>query len=491
MSLGALASTLRAYRSDRLRQYWDRVAMGDAGGIGRKHRAFHRSNHKRRLIRGGNQTGKSWSGAAEVWAHAIGEHPYRDVRPDPMVGWVVVADLENQYPTYCSKLRELEPAFNLAEGVRYSPERGYFVGGRRAIKVKTAGGGESLIEFRSGAGAVIALASGTIDWLCFDEPPKRDHWSEALSRVAVRGGPVWCVMTPVGRPVGWLREHVEGDPAKGTPPAEEWEQTVLHLTTEDCPHRSQASIDEQTAGYLADERLQRTIGAWEGVTTNRMFDGWRDGLIFDYPAGASLSETLLALGAPDDVSIGLAGDHGEERAGANFWLLFAYSDAMRTAWVLDEWASEGAVTEDRVAEAILVDLLQGSGLSPIAVDRAVGDVNTPGMGPVRRLNQVIQARIAALLRSADAPFTIRDASKGPGSVREGVRAINVACKSGRLRVSSRCGQLIGALRHWKGPGVKETNHLKDAIDALRYGTVAPGFLFDAWRLGPAPRMTRG
>lgn len=488
ISQGLLRS-IQAHAADRLGKYelWCR-----SGRVGPRHVEFHRSSHRRRLVRAGNQVGKSLLGAAELWWHARGHHPFKEVPTCERI-WVVVADLENHYPTICSKMHEVEPGYDLDPKVSYTPERGYRVSGRRAVLVKNRKTGRNcLIEFRSGKGEVTALASGTIDALWIDEPPQESHWSEALSRVSVKQGPVWATLTPVGRPCAWLRHHVEGDPEKGTPPAEDWEQTVIRLSVEDCPHRSQESIDEQVASYLPDERPQRTSGDWEGVTPDRYLDAWNDTLELNYPPGMPLWELMVSngwRGEREDVRIGIAGDHGEQRAGANVWGLGCYDERTGEAWLLDEWASDGAVDEHQVAEQLRA-MLERSGLTFNAVDRARGDTNTPGFGHVRRLNTVLTQAVAQLAGCPPhkPPFTIRDASKGPGSVRSGLRAINVGCTRRVFRVTSRCRRTLAALRHFKGPGVAKTLHHKDPLDMVRYLFVSPGFLLDRYRPTGTPLM---
>ena len=475
MNAARVLAALEAYNADRLAQWWAKCSP--------KQRAFHSSTHPRHLLRAANQVGKSVAGAGETWAHATGEHPWKEV-PRCSLIWVVVADLENHYPTICRKLREVEPGHALDPAVSYTEEKGYRLRGTRKIKVRRADGGTCLIEFRSGRGEVTALASGTVDAIWIDEPPQRSHWSEALSRVARSRGPVWATLTPVGRPVGWLRLHVEGDASKGIAPAEDWEQTVIQLTVKDCPYLTEDDIASQVAGYLPDEVLQRTTGAWEGVTTERIFSNWSERYIFRHPVGSSAVDTLMPLVGELDIeaiSVGLGGDHGEQRAGASYWLLAAYHEETASVWCLDEFANQRALSEEELAQAML-SLVEANGLPADAVDRAVGDTNTPGPGrTTRRFNQVLQRAIGVAC-GGRLPFRIVDASKGPGSVRHGVTCINRAMGAGRFMVSDRCPMLIEACRHWLGPGATKTKELKDRVDAARYLTVSPGFLLDRFRV---------
>jgi len=445
-----LAKALDSYQADRLALYWDKATP--------KQLEFHRSQSPRRIIRAGNQTGKTLAGAAELMAMATGRHPYRETPRAPALIWAVIADLENHGPAVARKIREVEPAQEISPATRYDPARGYLTRGRRAIEFRNG----SLIEFRSGKGEITALASASCDALWFDEPPKASHFGESIARVAVRRlpsgdrAPVWMTLTPIGRPCGWLRDLVEG--VDGEPPAEHWDQTVITLTPEDCPHRSAESLSQQIASYLPSEVAQRTSGAWVGVTFERLFTGFNDSILFD-------DDEL-----PDrQWGVGLTWDHGE-RSHSEVCLLFAYDEAAREVWVIDEHTSQGRTTTAQDAQATL-SMLDRHGLSVAAVTRARGDVNSAGKNALISVNRLLEESIAEAvgLPSHAPPFRILGASKPPGSILWGSRVLNLAMLSGRLRVSPRCHSLIEGLRHWKGTKQSGDANLAHAIDSLRYG----------------------
>lgn len=453
MSFAALCRMLDTYSADRLALYWDRASP--------KQLAFHKSQSPRRLLRAANQVGKSFSGSAEAWANATGSHPYRETPAAPCVGWILVADLENHYPTICRKLRETEPGPLLSDATTYDTARGYRTRGRKAIELKNG----SLIEFRSGKGEIVALASASVSWLWIDEICMSQHFGEALSRVAVRRlpsgarAPVWMTFTPIGRPVDWLRKMVEG--TDDEPPTEEWDQVVIRLTPEDCPHRSPESIREQAAGYLPGEYDQRVNGAWRGVTTERMFTGWGPQCL--------LTEDHLPS---HEVRIGMAWDHGED-AGRELCLLYAYDEDERRAWVLDECASPGRTTIDQDALQAL-QMLDRNGLSVASVDRLHGDTNSAGKAShLASVNRLMEEAIARCLNmpTSRPPVRIIGAKKGAGSVSMGARVIQNALLSGRLFVSPRCEHLIRGLSHWRGGKTGKDADLTHAIDALRYALV--------------------
>lgn len=452
-SLAAFALALDSFRADRLSLWKDKATP--------KQLEFHKSQSARRLCRSGNQTGKSVAGSAEAWYHATGSHPWREVPKVPNLGWIVVADLENHYPTICRKLRDTEPSHLIAANTKYDPARGYRTRGRRVIELSNG----SMIEFRSGRGEITALASATVDWLWYDEPPMESHFSESISRIAVRRlpsgarAPAWMTMTPVGRPCGWIRLMVEGDEAEGIPPTEDWHQTVIRLTPEDCPHRSPESLAQQIASYLPSEVAQRTNGDWESVSFDRLLTGYSDEkTLFD-------DEDL-----PDrEWGVGITFDHGE-RANSEVCLLYAYDESAGEVWVIDEYVSKGRTTTQQDALGVL-EMLDRNGLNIATVTRAHGDTNSSGKSAMISVNKLMEESLAEALGidRHSPPIRIIGARKGPGSILYGARILNIALLAGRLRISPRCKHLIEGMKHWRGTKQSKDSEIAHALDSLRYG----------------------
>lgn len=412
---------------------------------------FHESGHARRFVRAPTQSGKTWGGIYEDWAHLVGVHRWRHV--DPSSGWVVLASLENHYAGFCEKLHELEPRDLLDPATRYVPGKGYTTNGSRFVRSKRG----HTIHFRSGEGSLQALESGTIGWLHVDEVPKQAHFGAALSRLAVRGAPAWMTFTPIGRPVGWLRKHVEGDPETGEAPREEWQTFRPRLTEADCTTvtgrvvRSAARIAAQVAGYGAWEIRQRVYGEWEGVTEGRMISAYGDACVFD-------DEDV-----PRDIqALGFGWDHGE-RPGAQVCYLVAW-DGLR-AWVLGEYVSNERATPDEDAAGAWELATRWGIESPFAIDEARGDSNSAGkLGLGASVNELLERAFARRFGMDTAPFSVRVPYKGKGSVKARARMLNAACASGRFRVHVSCARLDATLRNWTG----DTDDLKHPFDAVGY-----------------------
>ena len=416
---------------------------------------FLTSSHARRLLRAPNQIGKTWAICWEAWAHLIGVDRFKQPRA-PSSGWFVVADLENTYPVISEKLHDLEPTDWLDPATHYTPGKGYQTNGKNMVRTKLG----HTIAFRGGEGSAMSLASGTIGWLAFDEVPKRQHFSEGISRVAVKEAPVFVGLTPINRPTGYLRERVEGNPETGTPPTEEWVQFRPSLTQADCTTesgrviRSQASIDKQTAGYDAWEFGQRVYGEWEGVTVGRRLGSFTASNVID------LSDVPpLDLDTGDELRVGI--DHGEGN-GKQMAYLAAVSG--RRFWLLGEYIGKGQTTPREDARGILA-MLDSVGVHPFAVARWFGDVNSAGrLGGGEKYNAFLEQAIADELGHSQRPVSIETPSKGKGSVSAGESAMNHAMKEGRFSVVNTCGAFQHSARNYTG---READ-LKDAIDAARY-----------------------
>lgn len=420
-------------------------------------RRFHQAPCRKRAARSANQVGKTRGGAFEAWCHALGRHPFRECAPAPTHGLIVVGIVAEHWPVISQKLHEIEPAGVLDPACYYVEGKGYSYRGRSMVALANG----STMTPKSGKQQVIALASGTYDWLWVDEPPRASHWGEALSRVSVRQGPVWLTFTPidVGQDLRWLRHKLELTEGHESDHDPGWSQTVIQLNTTDCPHRTEGDIREQMSVYLEWERVQRTTGGWEGISGARRlanFDGKSQ--VFTFSGFAGLPNLRGS-----DLRIGLAGDHGE-RAGAEYWLLYAWTHAPRRVWVLAEYESTAATTVERDASHIK-EMLARFSIGPRDVDRWVGDVNTSGKGesPGVRVNELFE-------RQFRLPFgAIQIPKKGAGSVDWGTRVVNYAFGNDALYIERSCATLLECVRRWEGTNIGADKDRKHAIDSLRYG----------------------
>lgn len=411
--------------------------------------AFLSSNHPVRLLRAGNQLGKTWAGLADCIYRCLGSHPYTLVKAAPIEAWVVVVSWEQSLAIQ-AKIWALVPK-DAIHDPEYVPGRGF----RGKVPILRFLNG-SVLRIRTVNQGALSLASATIDYVLLDEPCPESLWSELAARVLRQRGKIAITLTPIGLPLGWLKRLVE-------------EQVVqdLHfpLSVDNTtpiggrPLLEQSDIDKLTAQILPQERAQRIHAEWDS--------GWIEGRVFKMfdptthvRADAPVGEALIGVGI----------DHGTE-AGAQVAILTALvrdgGEGHPKIWVLDQVVSDGMTTPDQDAAAIL-GMLKRCGLRWEQVDRWVGDRKVYGKknGSLKSNAMLTSAFERALrLPTGSWPARIHTAYKPRGSVFEGYRVLSAAMLRGDFSINPRCRGIIDDLQKFDG---REASEHKHSIDALRY-----------------------
>jgi phage terminase large subunit-like protein len=399
-----------------------------------------------KLMRGGNQVGKTYAQCAEIIWRCMGTHPFLETHEIPVECWLITHSWE-QSIAVCSKLWELLPKDALTPDTVYTSGKG-FRGKTPIVRFKNG----SLIRVKTTNQGTLGLASATIQYVGIDEPPPPSVFSELSARVLRSSGTIGITLTPVGRPVDWLRDLVEAGTVTDHP---------APLTVENCtpeggrPLVSQKQIDDITGRYLAIDRDARLLGAWECINPERCFDKFDDTHITDKrPPGGRKIEICIGI------------DHGAD-AGSEVATLVALDryGAHPEIWVLDEYTS-GSAPPAKHAKGIIT-MLKRNGLTYKQVDRWTGD---RGYGGKRWGGKMSNSRLMRALEqelhfgAGQLPFSIRTAWKPRGSVYSGVSVIHEAMVRGGFNVHPRCVQLIRSLKHHQ----MKDDHTKHSIDALRY-----------------------
>ena len=414
-------------RADALRELAEDFPHGVARlTLGPTAAEFVRSRSRRILLRAGNRTSKTYSGAIKTWDAACGG-PSRTII-------VLCSSHSSKVAVVGKQLHDLAPRKMLVNS-DYNARRGW-----RNDLIELDNG--SKIIFRSDLSSPQSI-DGIEAYACwFDEPCDSEMLDALMSRVAVQQGQIWGTMTPIGRAVQHLKMRVEGEPAEDVPPTEDWAQYVIPLTPEECPWRTPESIEAQVAGYSPWVRAQRAEGAWDGLTGDRLLEGFDE-------------QTLIRKIPARNWQVRLGLDHGI-RAGSEVCVLLLWDPAQPLMIALDEYVN--ATTSDPDADAIgITGMLARHNIRPRDVDHAVGDVNSAGKSQAgRSVNQVLGDALG---------IRIAQATKGAGSIERGVSVLNTAMRRGHFRVHPRCRSLTKSMRHWQG----KDDDLKHVIDGLRYG----------------------
>lgn len=404
---------------------------------GPPHEAFLRSPSRFKLLRAPSQSGKTVSGCVFAHSAALGVERFGPTRPVPVYGRIVCHSWRQSLVVQ-RKLHEMAPEGVLDDDCTFHPSRGYKHG---ALRYRNG----SLTEIVTATQGRLALASATCDWIWIDEPPPADIYAEAVSRLVQTGGTLVMTLTPVGAPLGWLREAVEEGAI---------EDHHYGLSVANCPWMTQQQVDDAVRACLPSQRPQVIRGEWDGVTPDRMLDGFEPDVcvrpLIDYEGDA---QVLLSM------------DHGTRPGHEVALLVYLWRDhGVPHAHVWDEYSSPGRTTEEQDAMAI-ASMLDRHGLSLFDVDRARGDINSAGKSHARHSVNANFDLAFRRLAGGRLPFSVERPHKGRGSILRSARVINSALLEERLHIHPRCKRLIGSCMHWRGD---DDDH-KHPIDALGYG----------------------
>lgn len=427
---------------------------------------FLRSRAKFFLLRGGNQVGKSYVGAAETIWRCIGGHPYKPTKPPPITAWIVCHSW-SQSLVIQEKVHALIPPGELHPDMEFVRGKGFRGTGSPVVRFKNG----SIIRFRttqqSSAGrGTVALASGTVDWIWVDEPPPPQAWSEIAARVLRTRGSVGITMTPVGVPVDYLKKMCEDGQIVDIPAP----LNLANVTPAGCrPLLTQAEIDQMANSYLKFDRAVRMEGSWEGFTPDGViFESFRDEMISDVrPRGG---EWRMAVGI----------DHGSGEASQCAVLVAIQIPDPRKkrgdgndyyTYVIDEYTS-GAADAEIHARGILA-MLRRNRLEPKDIYRWTGDRSHGGDRYGGRMsNTMLRSAFEHVLGyPRGRGFRIHTAYKPSYSVYYGCRVIHEAMSRGRFQIHPRCKTSIKSLKNWaltKQGRMDNMSQHKHLIDALRY-----------------------
>lgn len=434
--------------------------------------AYLRSTAKRKDLRAGNQgQGKTTVGAADAIWRALGSHPLRPVPPAPISQWIL-SPTERSSGICQRKLWELVPKAELApESPRYDYRKGAFEG--KYPKVMFRNG--SWIEFRWGGGDVLNLASEKLHHAWIDEPPESERvFNEVQKRVLRTNGDVSLTLTPVNRPVDWLRRRVED----GAVADLHYILSPEHLVFEVGPATGRRMTLEDGTPCDA-EWIARLIAETSDQEVPVVIHGeWEFRQEGAYLSKVWTPERMLVERAPAyeyETEIGI--DWGD-RPGKQIVLDIRVAESAGAGGypyihVFNEYVGvSGNETPEDDARGVL-DMLASSGVSWSEVRGAHADRAHKAGRPDTKSAQELSRALAHLLglrdwRSLSPPIRVakRGQGRGKGSLVTRSRWLHSQMARGNVTIHPRCKRLIEAIPKytpWKD------NDYKDPIDALVYG----------------------
>lgn len=238
-----------------------------------KQREFHDAGNLpgifERLLRAGNQVGKTWCAGAETAMHLTGRYPddWKGKRFDhPTVGWAAgVTNLSTRDTVQRILMGRSDPEEGVAQWGTGSIPAECIVGITRnphgvansieSVSVRHVSGGISTLYFKSYEQGREKWQGETLDFVWFDEEPPEDIYSEGKTRVQAgdenRGGIVYITFTPLLGMSNVVKRFLL-DKVPGT--------HDTNMTIEDAEHYSPERRKQIVDAYPAHEREARAKG---------------------------------------------------------------------------------------------------------------------------------------------------------------------------------------------------------------------------------------
>lgn len=424
---------------------------------------------RRKLLRAGNQIGKTIAGLTEVIWWATGMHPFLPTIRPPVEVWIVCTTWP-QSVAIMRKFWSLVPKHLVRPGTRCEARYGF---GKDNPAVVFCNG--SIVRFRTTNQGGEASAGATVHFVLIDEPTDEEMYRELDRRLTRTGGTLALTLTPVNRPVEYLRQLVRDGIVQ---------ETHAKLSVESVTPIGARSPLRTEAGDLMDEawiREQRrlVLPRWAPVVLDGEWEQRVEGAVF---AAFDPSVHVVSRIPDRPYRIGAGFDHGEGdfREGCAITGVDRSGEHPVVA-VLSSWLSDGMTTPEQDARATLDAVAEagelfGEDWSWREVDHAVGDKPTTGRFG-RKSNADLAAALEKELRrrrrleareQLDPPIRTAKTGKGggAGSVWRGVEWLHRAMlRPGHFLVHESNVEIIEALQKWDGG-----EEFKDPIDMVRYST---------------------
>lgn len=423
----------------------------------------------RKLLRAGNQVGKTWAGLAEVIYRATGTHPYIRTHTPPVEIWIVCTSW-SQSVAIMGKFWRLVPK-HLIRPVNYSRRWGF---GKENPAVEFHNG--SIVRFRTTGQGPEALAGSTVHYVLIDEPTEAEVYRELDRRLMRNAGHMGLTLTPINRPCGYLRELCEAGVV------EDIHARMIPENFIPAGHKRPLELLDGTpmdAAWIAEQR-RITIGRFAPVILDGEWEMRVEGQIFEaFDPAIHVTDDV-----PDvDLAVLLGFDHGDRRFAQHTALVgLDLQDRYPKVHVLDEAYNLEEPTPERVAAGTLL-MLARWGWDWGDVDEPWGDRVHHGHH-VRMSNEEIMAALELDLGVGPGELEprISQVKTGRGGGRHsevhGLEWLHHAMlRPGHFSIQRRAGRTIEAIRRYD----LTDGEFKHPIDTLRYAT---------WGHAMRPRYSR-
>lgn len=203
-----------------------------------------KSKTRMRLCLGGNRSGKTECGAADVSHMFLGTHPYRENRI-PIVIKAVATDFPNTLRNaIIPKVLKFLPRASI-----HKMERN-----QQGIVQRIIGINDSILDFMSYDQESIKFESWDADMIWFDEPPPEDIYKGARRGLVDRAGTILFTMTPISEP--WFYDKLWLPAIEGRSKDTE----IFVLDTNLNPHLPPEEVEAMKDVYEGEELEARLHG---------------------------------------------------------------------------------------------------------------------------------------------------------------------------------------------------------------------------------------
>lgn len=431
-----------------------------------------------KLFRAGVRSGKTTAGCGETIFRCKGQHPFLNVPPAPVRCAMITTDKQTQGVQIMRLFHSLCGRDDLDPSTEFSERTGF----RGHVPVVQFRNGSSVTWYSNNAGPQ-ALQGAEFDYIGIDEPPDEAVFDEAQARVRNTGGLVGCTLTPLHKPVPWLRERCEKGLVSDHHFAFTLENQRGTITGE--LRRTKAGKPWDQA-FLEDVRRREGLGpsgpikldgAWEMRSEAQFFDRFHVDRHTSRHFPARPLDWYLGIDyAAADREFGMCAVlSGVERREVEIPTASGrpYVDRVPYVYTLDEVVMPGTASMPSFAVAI-VSMLERHGLHWHELEAVFGD--NPVKSRFQRVgNLELGKHVARRLGKPQTALRPRlfSVKEGGGASSRSRRTKDVRCTwawqalaEDRVVVHPRCSHLIRAFSEWD---YTDRHPLKDILDAWHYG----------------------
>lgn len=432
---------------------------------------------RNRMLKAGNQQGKTYAAGAEVAMHLTGEYPpyWQGMRFDrPITVWAagmtgdatrdnaqrVLLGMPKQVGTGMIPKRLLSSLYGRAVGVADLYD--YYM-------VRHVSGGLSMLKFRFYSQAREKWQGPPVDLVWFDEEPPMPIYMEGIARtIAVQGSSV-MTFTPLKGASDVVNLYTRD------PNPETSSRHLTSMTIYDALHIPKDKIDAEIARWPIHERQARIMGEvaqGEGLVYPYMEDEytvdpvdipphWTQMAGIDFGGTSRTAHPTAAVKLVHDVDndiVYAVREYRKQGAGPQeHWLSLRYwGERLKWAWPRDGLAERGEGVQ-------LIQMYRDEGMRALA---AHAQFPAPRKGAAPRV-------MSSIL-----------------SVERGVIDIGQRIETGRFKIFRTCNLLIEEMRQYhrerdKQGHLRIVKQMDDLVDAMRYA-----YMMMRYAEVPEPRAFR-